>query len=263
MTHHTRPLGVRAAQTLFYRSTQAQGGFSKHQPAKLLSQYTIEMPAAVQSQLCLAAILRTCNARPLLTLDQQSCVLIQRYTGPPAQTHTGPDRKGIILHHCRQIRMHQRRYQPCPTSEMYRGTSAELRPMAMPARKRPATIMFRLVAAADSSGPASIGTAHSMKDRRRPSALAKPPPVRLPRAAPASVLLTTCRMSQVSDEAPRDKSLSGLSKGWCLDGSCSATTGREAPIPANCGGCTGYNGFVQGATWMPNKLAALVLGQLL
>jgi hypothetical protein len=75
---------------------------------------------------------------------------------------------------------------------MYRGTSAELRPIATPARKRPATITLRLVAAADSSGPASMGSAHSMKEVRRPNASAREPPVRLPTAAPARVLLTTC-----------------------------------------------------------------------
>ena len=79
------------------------------------------------------------------------------------------------------------------TSEIYRGTRAELSPMATPARKRPATIMLRLLAVADSSGPTSMGSAHSMKEARRPRASAKPPPVRLPRAAPARVLLTTCR----------------------------------------------------------------------
>jgi hypothetical protein len=63
--------------------------------------------------------------------------------------------------------------------------------MATPDRKRPATMGLRLVAVADSSGPTSIGSAHSMNDARRPSASAKPPPTRLPAAAPISVLLTT------------------------------------------------------------------------
>lgn len=76
---------------------------------------------------------------------------------------------------------------------MYRGTKAELRPIATPARNLPATMRFRLVAVADSRGPTSMGRAHSMKDRRRPRDSAKPPPVKLPSAAPASVLLTTCR----------------------------------------------------------------------
>jgi hypothetical protein len=75
---------------------------------------------------------------------------------------------------------------------MYKGTSAELRPIATPAKKRPATITLRLVAAADSSGPASMGTAHNMKEARLPNASASDPPVRLPTAAPARVLLTTC-----------------------------------------------------------------------
>lgn len=62
----------------------------------------------------------------------------------------------------------------------------------MPAKNLPATIRLRLVAFADSRGPISMVTAHSMNDARRPRASAKPPPVKLPRAAPASVLLTTC-----------------------------------------------------------------------
>jgi hypothetical protein len=36
-----------------------------------------------------------------------------------------------------------------------------------------------------------MGSAHSMKDARRPRASAKLPPTRLPAAAPMSVLLTT------------------------------------------------------------------------
>jgi hypothetical protein len=86
--------------------------------------------------------------------------------------------------------MYMRRHM-C-TSEMYSGTRAELRPIAMPARKRPAAIVAKLVAAADNSGPASMGSAHSMKEARRPKASAQAPPVRLPSAAPASVVDTTC-----------------------------------------------------------------------
>ena len=43
------------------------------------------------------------------------------------------------------------------TSEMYKGTSAEDKPMPRPTKRRPATIMVRLLAVAESRLPMSIG----------------------------------------------------------------------------------------------------------
>ena len=64
--------------------------------------------------------------------------------------------------------------------------------MPTPVSTRPASIPASPVAAALSSGPASMGTASSKKARRRPSESARLAPARLPTAAPASRLLTTC-----------------------------------------------------------------------
>lgn len=78
------------------------------------------------------------------------------------------------------------------TSEMYRGTRAEARPMPMPASTRPAMMPVRLEAVAASSAPPSRGMASSSSVVLRPSESARPLPPRLPTAAPASRLLTTC-----------------------------------------------------------------------
>jgi hypothetical protein len=57
----------------------------------------------------------------------------------------------------------------------------------------PSTMALRLPAVADSSGPASMGSAHSVRPLLRPSLSAMPAPPSEPAVAPASTLLTTCR----------------------------------------------------------------------
>ena len=78
-------------------------------------------------------------------------------------------------------------------SEMYRGTRAEARPMPKPVMARPASMMVRLPARADSRGPRNRGMESSRKALRRPRLSARLCAVRLPTAAPASTVLTTCR----------------------------------------------------------------------
>ena len=65
--------------------------------------------------------------------------------------------------------------------------------MPMPETTRPATMEVRLLAVAASRAPASRGMAVSSSVALRPRESARPLPPRLPTAAPASRLLTTCR----------------------------------------------------------------------
>ena len=87
--------------------------------------------------------------------------------------------------------------------------------MPMPDSTRPAMMPVRLEAVAASSAPPSRGMASSSKVVLRPSESARPLPPRLPTAAPASRLLTTC------------------SRQHMLVKTCSKRRGPEGLLPGN------------------------------
>ena len=74
---------------------------------------------------------------------------------------------------------------------MYKGTSAEDKPIPTPTATLPATIAHRLPAVAERRQPMIIGTAAKTSAFLRPKESARPLPVRLPTAAPARQLETT------------------------------------------------------------------------
>lgn len=80
-------------------------------------------------------------------------------------------------------------------SEMYKGTRAEDNPMPAPTATLPATMPHKLLAVAESKQPMKMGAAAKMRAFRRPKESARPLPVRLPTAAPARQLDTTCKYS--------------------------------------------------------------------
>jgi len=92
-------------------------------------------------------------------------------------------------------------------SEMYRGTSAEERPMPRPASSLPARMVVREVAQAHKREPARVGMTSRRRAFLRPKESARPLPAKLPMAAPARRLLTTAPSRAASDAKPRSAAM--------------------------------------------------------
>lgn len=79
------------------------------------------------------------------------------------------------------------------TSEMYTGVTADVSPIPMPQRKRPARRAFAEPAVAHRTLPKIKGMAESRKDFRLPRPSARPLPEVLPMVAPARTMDTICK----------------------------------------------------------------------